>query len=303
MRATGRLVKMRRSWQLYLCLLPAFAYLAIFNYAPMYGLQIAFRNYMPAFGITNSPWVGLKHFTTFVNSFQFTILIRNTVLISVYSLIFGFPIPIMLALMLHEIKFVPFKKIVQNLTYIPYFISVVVTVAMIILFTSPSIGVINKLIGLFGGEAVDFMGKSSMFRTLYIVTGIWQSMGWNSIIYFAALVGVDPQLYESAYIDGANRLRRIWHINLPGIAPTIIMLFIINCGGLLNVGFEKTFLMQNTLNTDVSEVISTYVYKTGILNAKFSYTSAIGLFNTVINFTLLLIVNRVARGVSGIGLF
>jgi putative aldouronate transport system permease protein len=275
----------------------------MFNYMPMYGVIIAFKNYRPGSGIWGSSWVGFKHFSQFVNSIQFPILMRNTFLLSAYSLIFGFPIPIALALMLHEVKNLPFKKIVQNATYIPYFISTVVLVAMIINFTSVDIGIINTFIKWFGGEPRDFMGKSEYFRSLYVISGIWQSMGWNSIIYFAALAGVDPQLYEAAEIDGASRLQRIWHINLPGIAPTIIMLFILNCGSLLNVGYEKVFLMQNSLNIDVSEVISTYVYKVGLLGAKFSYTSAIGLFNTVINFALLLIVNFISRRVSDVGLF
>jgi putative aldouronate transport system permease protein len=291
------------SWRLYVCLLPAVVYLFMFNYMPMYGVIIAFKNYRPGSGIWGSSWVGFKHFSQFVNSIQFPILMRNTFLLSAYSLIFGFPIPIALALMLHEVKNLPFKKIVQNATYIPYFISTVVLVAMIINFTSVDIGIINTFIKWFGGEPRDFMGKSEYFRSLYVISGIWQSMGWNSIIYFAALAGVDPQLYEAAEIDGASRLQRIWHINLPGIAPTIIMLFILNCGSLLNVGYEKVFLMQNSLNIDVSEVISTYVYKVGLLGAKFSYTSAIGLFNTVINFALLLIVNFISRRVSDVGLF
>ena len=297
------LFRIKSCWQLYVCLIPAVVYLFMFNYMPMYGVVIAFKNYRPGVGIMASPWVGLKHFNQFVSSVQFPILMRNTYLLSVYSMIFGFPVPIILALMLHEVKNLPFKKIVQNATYIPYFISTVVLVAMIINFTSLDIGIINTFIRALGGEAVDFMGKSSCFRTLYVVSGIWQSMGWNSIIYFAALAGVDPQLYEAAEIDGASRLQRIWHINLPGIAPTIIMLFILNCGSLLNVGYEKVYLMQNALNQDVSEVISTYVYKVGLLGAKFSYTSAIGLFNTLINFALLLIVNFISRKVSDIGLF
>lgn len=297
------LKRLLTSWQLYLCLLPAVIYLFLFNYMPMYGLVIAFKNYKPGLGIGGSEWVGLKHFQQFVTSVQFPVLMRNTFLLSVYSLIFGFPMPVLLALMLNEVRNLPFKKVVQNATYIPYFISTVVMVAMIINFTSVDIGVINTFIQWFGGTPVDFMGKSEYFRTLYVVSGIWQSMGWNSIIYFAALAGVDPQLYEAAQIDGASRLQRIWHVSLPGIAPTMIMLFILNCGSLLNVGYEKVYLMQNSLNMDVSEVISTYVYKVGLLGAKFSYTSAIGLFNTLINFALLLAVNFISRRVSDVGLF
>lgn len=291
------------SWQLYLCLLPAVVYLFLFNYMPMYGVIIAFKNYKPGLGIAGSSWVGLKHFQQFVNSVQFPVLMRNTFLLSVYSLLFGFPIPVLLALMLNEVKNLPFKKVVQNATYIPYFISTVVMVAMIINFTAVDTGVINTFIRWFGGSPLDFMGKSEYFRSLYVVSGIWQSMGWNSIIYIAALAGVDVQLYEAAQIDGASRMQRIWHVSLPGIAPTVIMLFILNCGSLLNVGYEKVYLMQNAMNIDVSEVISTYVYKVGLLGAKFSYTSAIGLFNTLINFLLLLAVNFISRRVSDVSLF
>lgn len=291
------------SWRLYVCVLPAVVYLFLFNYMPMYGIIIGFKNYNPALGIAQSAWVGFEHFHTFITSVQFIQLVRNTFLISFYSLIFGFPIPIILALMLHEAKSLTFKKFVQNATYIPHFISTVVMVSMVIIFTSTEIGIINKFIGWFGGSPVDFMGKTEYFRTIYIVSGIWQSMGWNSIIYFAALSGVDPQLYEAAEIDGASRLQRIRHINIPSIAPTIVMLFIMSCGSLLSVGYEKIFLMQNSLNIEVSEVISTYVYKVGLIGAKFSYTTAIGLFNTLINFAMLLIVNFISRSISDNGLF
>ena len=303
MRRKSPLVRLRESWQLYLCILPAMTYLFIFHYLPIYGLQIAFRDYMPGLGITSSPWVGLTYFERFFQSFQLPVLLRNTILINIYTLLIAFPIPIVFALLLNEVKNLPYKKIVQNITYIPHFISTVVLVSMIILFTSPTIGAINKMIGFFGQTPIDFMGQSQWFRTLLIGSDIWQSMGWNSIIYIAALSGIDPQLHEAACMDGANRLRRIWHINLPGIAPIIIMLLILRCGSLMNVGFEKVYLLQNTLNLDVSEVISTYVYKTGLLGAKFSYTAAIGLFNTMINFIFLIIVNRVSRAASSISLF
>ena len=289
-----------KSWQLYLCILPVLVYLFIFNYLPMYGVQIAFRDFMPGLGITGSPWVGFAHFSAFLRSFQFPILIRNTLMINIYSLIFGFPIPIILALMLNEVRHLWYKKVIQNLTYIPFFITTVVIVSMIFLFTSPTTGVVNRIIGFFGVSPINFMGRSEWFRPLFVGSGIWQSMGFNSIIYIAALSGVDPELHEAACIDGANRIRRIWHINLPCIAPTIIMLLILNIGSLMSVGFERVFLMQNTLNLDVSEVISTYVYKVGLLGARFSFASAVDLFNTVINFTILLIVNRVAKTISGI---
>jgi len=297
------LKRLVHSWQLYVCLLPAFVYITLFHYLPMYGVQIAFRNYSSMLGIVGSPWVGLKYFKQFLNSIQFGILIGNTLKISVFTLIICFPIPIFLALMLNEVKSKPFKKFVQNATYIPHFISTVVICSMIIMFTSTTNGIINNFIVNLGEPAVDFMGRSEYFRPLYIISELWQHTGWNSIIYLAALSGVDPQLYEAAEIDGAVRLQRIWHITLPGILPTIVLLFILNCGNLLNVGYEKVYLLQNSLNIDVSEVISTYVYKVGILSSKFSYTSAIGLFNSIINFMLLLIVNAGARHVTGSGLF
>ena len=296
-------LELRRRGRLYLMLTIPVAYIIIFCYVPMSGVLIAFEDYSLRKGVWGSPWVGLKHFQEFFSTPVFKQLMVNTIALSLYGFVAGFPAPIILALAFNECRRPRFKKAVQMVTYAPYFISTVVMVAMIINFTSVDIGVINTFIQWFGGTPVDFMGKSEYFRTLYVVSGIWQSMGWNSIIYFAALSGVDPQLYEAAQIDGASRLQRIWHVSLPGIAPTMIMLFILNCGSLLNVGYEKVYLMQNSLNMDVSEVISTYVYKVGLLGAKFSYTSAIGLFNTLINFALLLAVNFISRRVSDVGLF
>lgn len=295
--------RIRLSWRLYVCLLPALLYITLFSYLPMYGVQIAFRNYSASLGIMGSPWVGLKHFRQFVNSIQFGILVGNTLKISLYSLLVGFPIPILLALMLNEVKSEPFKKFVQNATYIPHFISTVVMCSMIIMFTSTTNGIINNLISRLGGNVIDFMGKSQYFRSIYVISDVWQHMGWNSIIYLAALSAIDPQLYEAAEMDGAIRIQKIWHITLPSIMPTIVLLLILRCGNLLSVGYEKIYLLQNSLNIDVSEVISTYVYKVGILSARFSYTSAIGLFNSIINFALLLIVNSLAKHVSGAGLF
>ncbi|HEY8421023.1 MAG TPA: ABC transporter permease subunit [Thermoclostridium sp.] len=297
------LVRIKESWRLYVLLLPAVLYLAIFHYAPIYGLQIAFKDFVPSLGITGSKWVGLKHFKYFISSPQFPILMRNTLLLSVYSLIFTFPLPIILALMLNETRSVVLKKTVQNITYAPHFISTVVLCGMVIIFLSPSSGVINTFLKMLGHEPVDFMTKEQYWRSIYIISGIWKNTGWSSIIYLAALSGVDPQLYDAAHIDGASRLQRIWHINIPGIIPTAVLLFIMNCGQIMSVGFEKVYLLQNSLNLPVSEVISTYVYKTGLLGAKFSYTSAIGLFNSVINVTLLLIVNKISSKVSDIMLF
>lgn len=296
-------VRLARSWRLYVLLLPALAYLIIFHYFPIYGLQIAFRDYKPRLGFFGSKWVGLKHFAYFVSSPQFPILVRNTVLLSLYSLLFSFPVPVLLALLLNECGSVGYKKFVQNVTYAPHFISTVVLCGMVIAFLTPETGIINNLIARMGGPSVDYMGKEECFRTIYVLSDVWKNTGWSSIIYLAALSGIDPQLHESAQIDGANRLQRMWHINLPGIRQTIILLFILDCGKIMSVGFEKAYLLQNSLNLPVSEIISTYVYKTGLLSAKFSYTTAIGLFNSVINVILLLIVNRISRAVSDTSLF
>lgn len=295
-----RLVK---SWQLYVLLAPTLIYLFLFNYMPMYGLQIAFRDFYAKKGIIGSPWVGWKHFEFFFNSPRFYTLLTNTILISVYSLLWSFPLPIILALMVNEVRSPRAKKFIQNVTYAPYFISTVVLVSMLNVFLSKGGGLVNQFITAFGGSSIDFLGKQSMFRTIYIASGVWQGTGWSSIIYIAALSGVDPQLHEAAQIDGASRLQRVVHINLPCILPTAVMLFILSCGQIMSVSYEKIYLMQNSLNLSVSEVISTYVYKTGLINTQYSYTTAIGLFNNVINVIVLLIVNYVARKLSDISLF
>lgn len=266
-------------------------------------MQIAFKDFLPGLGFTESPWVGLKHFKYFVTSPQFPILIRNTLTLNILRLVFCFPFPIILALLLNEARNARFQKIVQNVTYAPHFISTVVLCGMIINFTSPSSGIINTLIQLVGGQPVEFMAKEGWFRPIYIISEIWKSTGWSSIIYLAALSGIDPSLHEAARVDGASRFQRIIHINIPGIAPTIIILLIMEVGKMMSLGFEKVYLLQNSLNLPVSEVISTYVYKTGLLGAKYSYTTAIDIFNSVINCILLLIVNKISSTVSETSLF
>ncbi len=293
----------RHSWQLYVLLIPALAYLLIFHYAPLYGIQIAFRDYNPGLGFTKSPFVGLKHFAYFMRSPQFVTLIRNTIILNVLRLAFCFPIPIFLALALNEASNARFQKLVQNLTYAPHFISTVVLCGMIVSFTSPTTGIINTFIQAFGGKPIDFMGQEGWFRPIYILSDMWKDTGWSSIIYLAALAGTDPSLHEAAQIDGASRFQRILYINIPGIASTIIILLIMEFGKMMSLGFEKVYLLQNSLNLPVSEVISTYVYKTGLLGAKFSYTTAIDVFNSVINCTLLLIVNKISSKVSETSLF
>jgi putative aldouronate transport system permease protein len=294
---------MKRNYMLYLFLLPALAFIIIFCYGPMYGLQLAFKSFIASKGIWGSPWVGMKWFNMFFSSSRFWELISNTVLLSVYSLAAGFPLPIILALLLNSIDNIHFKKVTQTITYMPHFISVVVLVGMMSAFLSPNYGFINTFIEAMGGTPKYFMGDPKWFRHLYVLSGIWQETGWNSIIYIAALSGVNPELHESAMIDGASRIKRIWHIDLPAILPTIVILLILNFGQIMNVGFEKTFLMQNDLNNSVSEVISTYTYKIGLVQAEISYSTAIGLFNNLINFILLLTVNKISRKASGYSLW
>lgn len=298
-----RLKKIASSWQLYVLILPAFIYFIVFHYGPMYGVQIAFKNYMPSLGIWGSPWVGLAHFKRFFDSYYFWDLIRNTVGISLYSLIVGFPLPIMLALALNEVKDGPFKKSVQTITYAPHFISVVVIVGMIIAFLSPSSGIINNALQFLGFESKAYMEDPAWFKSIYVLSGVWQSTGWSSVIYMAALSGIDPQLHEAATIDGASRIQRLWNINLPYLMPTMIILLIMNFGSVMSVGHEKVLLMQNPLNMPSSNIIATFTYQQGLLDAQFSYAAAIGLFNSAINAILLLVVNKVSQKVSETSLF
>ncbi|WP_210469806.1 sugar ABC transporter permease [Sporosarcina sp. 6E9] len=287
-----------QTWQLYLFILPAFLYFLIFHYVPMYGVQIAFKDFTPSMGIWESPWVGFEHFKAFFESYYFWDLMKNTLGISVYSLIVGFPLPILLALSLNEAKDGLFKRGVQTITYAPHFISVVVMAGIIITFLSPSTGIINDFIGLFGIEPIAFMEDPKWFKTVFVFSGVWQSAGWGTIIYLAALAGVDPQQHEAAIVDGATRLERIWHINIPAIFPTMVILLILNTGSLLAVGFEKVLLLQNPLNMESSEIISTFVYRAGLLGGEYSFSTAVGLFNSVINAILLICVNFIARKTS-----
>ena len=292
-----------RNWTLYLMILPVIAYFIIFHYWPTYGVQIAFKNYNVAKGITGSPWAGFRHFERFFKSYHFWPLIRNTVTLSLYTLIASFPAPIILALLLNEVTNSKFKRTVQTVTYAPHFLSTVVLVGMLTTFLSPQSGIINHIIEALGGERVYFMGEPAWFKHLYVWSGVWQHTGWNAIIYLAALTSISPELHEAAIIDGASKLQRIWHINIPGILPTAIILLILNLGQIMNVGFEKVFLLQNDLNMKASDVISTYVYRTGLLGAQYSYSAAVGLFNSVINFALIIIVNSISRRITEVGLW
>lgn len=302
-RRKATLKLMRQNYQLYIFLIPAIVFIVLFMYTPLYGLQIAFKNYRGGDGIWGSAWVGLKWFNQFFSTPRCWEIVKNTLTISVYSLVAGFPLPICLAIILNYVKNLRFKKFAQTVTYMPYFISTVVLVAMMNLFFSPSSGFVNTIIKACGGEAVYFMGMSSLFPHMYVWSGIWQSMGYSSIIYIAALSGVSPELHESAVIDGANILQRIWHIDIPTIMPTMIILLIMSCGNIMNVGYEKVYLMQNDLIADVSEIISTYVYKIGLTNNQFSFSTAIGLMNNVINFVILVAANKLANKLFGSGLW
>ncbi len=291
------------NYELYLFLLPTIIYIIIFHYVPMYGVQIAFRNFIATKGISGSEWVGFAHFQRFFNSYYFGELIRNTLTLSITSLAAGFPVPIIFALLLNQLTNIRYKKIIQTVTYAPYFISTVVIVGMIIIFLSPRTGLVNHLIRFFGGEAVFFMSKPEWFRPLYILSNIWQNTGWGAIIYIASLSKIDPTLHEAAIMDGATKIDRIIHIDIPGIIPTVVIILILNLGSVMSVGFEKVYLMQNSLNSQTSEIISTYVYKTGMLGAQFSFSAAVGLFNSVINFILLAIVNKIAQKMSDVSLW
>ncbi|WEG10959.1 ABC transporter permease subunit [Pullulanibacillus sp. KACC 23026] len=284
-----------RRYDLYLMLILPMAWYIIFLYGPMYGLQIAFKDFIPIKGYWGSPWVGFENFQRFFSSYYFWRLIRNTVTIKVFSILFGFPIPILLALLVNELKNNKYKKVLQNITYIPHFISVVVIVGMLNLFLDPNTGVVNVILHSFGIKSIPFMQEAGWFKPLFIGSNIWTNMGWQSIIYIAALSGVSPELYEAARVDGASKLQRIWHVSIPSIMPTVIILLILEVGHFMDIGFEKILLMQNQLNMSSSDVIATFTYRTGILDGEYSYTTAIGLFDAIINFILLIVINQIAR--------
>ncbi|WP_409345937.1 ABC transporter permease [Paenibacillus sp. MBLB4367] len=300
-----KLLKVKENIGLYFLVLPALIYVILFDYVPLYGVLISFENFKPIKGIWGSEWVGLYHFERLFKLDIFWVLIKNTLSLSLYSLIAGFPIPIILALALNSATSKKFKKVVQTVTYAPHFISTVILVGMLNVFLSPRLGVVSQLLnaaGIIDGPLMTLTNPNA-FSHLYVWSGIWQGMGWGSIIYLAALSGVDPSLHEAATVDGANKFQRAWYIDLPSIMPTIVTLLILSCGGILGVGFEKAFLMQNSLNLETSEVISTYVYKVGLLQSQFSFSAAVGLFNSIINLILLLTVNQLAKKLGQNGIF
>lgn len=286
--------ELRKNYALFLMFLPVFLYYLIFAYKPMYGALMAFQNYSPAKGMMGSPWVGFKHFKDFFSSFYFGRLMLNTIKISLYSIVFGFPAPIILALLINEVRNRKFKSVVQSISYLPHFISLVVICGMIKKFTMDT-GIVNDIVAFFGGARKTLLNDPASFVPLYTATDIWQEVGWNSIIYMAALAGIDQQLYEAAMIDGAGRLRQTWHITLPGLIPTIMIMLILRMGSALSVGYEKIILLYNPTTMKTADVISSYVYRKGLQERSYSFASAVGLFNSVINFMFLIVTNILSK--------
>jgi ABC-type polysaccharide transport system permease subunit len=294
---------LQRHWTLYLLMVVPLIWFVVFKYIPMSNAVLAFKDYNVIQGIWGSPWIGWQNFEVFFHNPVFWTLVKNTFVLSVYTVAASFPLAIILALALNEIRTGFFKRTVQMVTYAPYFISTVVVVSMTILVLSPRLGIVNEGLGLFGVPAVDFLGNPDYFRHIYVWSDVWQTTGYSAVIYLAALSGIDPALHESAKIDGASRLQRIRHVDLPGIMPTAVIILVLAVGNIMAIGFEKAFLLQNPLNLSKSEIIATYVYKTGLLNADFSMATAIGLFNSVINLVLLFGVNTIAKRITGNGLW
>lgn len=291
-----------KNWMLYLMILPILVYYAIFKFGPMFGLSIAFLDYKPARGILGSRFVGLKHFKAFFTNYYFFRLLKNTIKISLCSLL-TFPCPIILALLLNELKSAKFSKVAQTVTYIPHFISTVVVCSMVLVLTGSNGAVTHILHVLFGVEEKALLNNPSYFLPVYVLTELWQTLGWNSIIYLSALTGIDQQLYEAARVDGASRWQQTLHVTLPGIAPTILIMFILKMGKIFNVGYERVMLLYNDATLNVADVINTYVYRQGIVQAQYSYSTAVGLFNCLVSFGLVLITNKIANKLSGSGLW
>lgn len=283
-------------WPLYLMVLPAVMVIAVFSYGPMYGVVIAFKNFKPAYGIGGSAWVGLRNFERFFSSYQFKNTLLNTLSISIYSMLACFPAPVILALMMDQVRSKSTQRFIQTVTYMSHFISVIVVSGMILTFLNVNTGLYGNLARLLGvRNPKDLLGEKNLFSTIYVLSDIWQHTGWDSIIYMAALSAVDPSLHEAARVDGASEWDRIGHIQIPSIVPTMVILLILRAGSLMNVGFDKVYLLQNDLNLDRSEVLSTYVYKVGMINQQYSFSAAANLFNTVVNFVMIMLVNQIAR--------
>lgn len=303
----ARLIRgLKKDRYLYVMIIPVIAYFIIFKYIPMYGVTIAFKDFHPLKGILGSPWTsdfGLKHFNAFFGSYYFVRILGNTVLLSVYKLLWAFPVPILFAILLNELKNGYFKRIVQTVSYLPHFISTIIVVGIMIILLSPNNGIINQVIGYFGHEPIHFLAESRWFRTIFISSGIWQEFGWSSIIYIATISSIDPQQYEAGIIDGASRFQRIIYITIPGMLPTISILLVLAISSLMGIEFEKVFAMQTPATYEVSDVISTYVYRQGIRNSSYSYATAVDLFNSVINFGLLIGSNLINKRLTDSSLF
>lgn len=298
----GLLVDIRKNKLLYVMLLPVLLFYVVFHYAPMYGAVIAFKDFSPRLGIWESPWIGFEHFETFFTGAYFWRTIKNTLLISFYELLFGFPAPIVLALLLNEVRHTLFKRTVQTVTYLPHFISLVVICGIVKDFTA-SDGVINDILVYMGGERLSLLLEPDMFRTIYVSSGIWQHIGWGTIIFLAALTGIDPEQYEAARMDGAGRWKQMLHVTIPGLMPTIVILLILNIGRLMNVGFEKIILLYNPSTYETADVISSYVYRVGLQDFNYSFSSAVGLFNSAINFLLVIFSNWLSRKLNNTSLW
>jgi putative aldouronate transport system permease protein len=291
-----------RNRQVYIMVIPVLAYYLLFHYGPMYGATIAFKDFNPVKGILGSPWAGFVHFQGFFNSYYFVRIVRNTLLLNLYILVFGFPLPIILAILLNEVRLQFARRFVQTVSYLPHFISIMVVCGIIIDFTGRQ-GLINDVIAAFGGQRFPLLLRPELFRPIYVTSEVWQTMGWSSIIYLAALSAVDPQLYEAAEMDGAGRLRKIWSISLPGIMPTVVILLILRMGTMMSIGFEKVILLVNQSTFETGDVISSFVYRKGLLEFSYSYSAAVGIFNSIINFSLLLLANATVRRLNQASLF
>lgn len=293
----------KANWQLYVLILPAIIYFIVFNYFPLYGIQIAFKDYKAVQGIAGSAWVGLKHFKTFFEAYYFERLLKNTLLLNVYYLLWSFPIPILLAILLNQIRKDRVKRFIQTTIYVPYFISTVVLAGMLYIFLSPTSGIFNFARNAIGLRSIDYMSEAGAFRSIYVISGIWQSAGYGTILYIATLAGIDMSLYEAAEIDGANIWQKIRYIDLPSLVPTIMMVFILDCGKLLSSDTNKALVMQTAGNIPTSDIIGVYVYNVGLGSGQFSYTAAIGLFINVINFVIIMSVNKLSKKLTDVGLF
>ncbi|MBD9151100.1 MAG: sugar ABC transporter permease [Lachnospiraceae bacterium] len=293
----------KANWQLYVLILPAIIYFIVFNYFPLYGIQIAFKDYKAVQGIAGSAWVGLKHFKTFFEAYYFERLLKNTLLLNVYYLLWSFPIPILLAILLNQIRKDRVKRFIQTTIYVPYFISTVVLAGMLYIFLSPTSGIFNFARNAIGLRSIDYMSEAGAFRSIYVISGIWQSAGYGTILYIATLAGIDMSLYEAAEIDGANIWQKIRYIDFPSLVPTIMMVFILDCGKLLSSDTNKALVMQTAGNIPTSDIIGVYVYNVGLGSGQFSYTAAIGLFINVINFVIIMSVNKLSKKLTDVGLF